>query len=382
MKIQSPSISVFRRGGANGVFYAQVNRTTPFSLSTRDAKEAEQWKQGKLAEMRRTMLGISHLYPAEVVPLTFDDAWTAYEGLRLVKNKAAKTRKGEKFAYDKFKSWCMGRGLTLFSSVTPAHIKEFRRQLQTRPNLRGGLLNSTSVNGYVRDAGVVWKYLAAEEIYDGENPFKHVAKLKVEEKEAKSRDWEEVKLVVDEARKYGKDIFLVFALGMYLGIRRSEILRARWEHIDWDADTITIHKTKPRVMTYTVNLYDEVRDALMDHRQESGYIIKPENGPCEKETSYRWEYRSQMETVFKKVNAERTDENKIASFSTHQLRHTLITRLRGIGWELKDIAAFVCQSETSVTEKYGKAGPDIRRETLVINVNTRIGIPPQSSGSA
>jgi len=371
MKIQTPSISVFRRGGPKGVFYAQVNRTTPFSLSTRDAKEAEHWKQGKLAEMRRTMLGISHHYPTQSVALNFEEAWTAYESLRSVQKKAAKTRVGERLAYNNFTAWCIGRGQTLFMSVTPGLIKEYRRHLQSRPKRSGALLDETTVNDYIRDAGVVWKYLTAEEIYDGENPFKSVPKLAVSEKPSKARDWEEVKLVVEEAKKHGKDIFLVFALGMYLGIRRSEILRARWEHIDWDADTITIYKTKPRVMTYKVNLYDEIRDALKAHQEGTGYIVKPGHSMPDEDLAYRWEYRSQMRTVFKKVNVEREADKKIASFSTNQLRHTLITRLRGIGWELKDIAAFVCQSEMSVTEKYGKAGPDIRRETLVINVNKR-----------
>ncbi len=51
MKPLTPSISVFRRGGPKGVFYAQVNRTTPFSLSTRDAKETGLWKYGKLVEI-------------------------------------------------------------------------------------------------------------------------------------------------------------------------------------------------------------------------------------------------------------------------------------------------------------------------------------------
>lgn len=369
MKTHSPSISVFRRGGPEGVYYAQVNRTTPFSLSTRDPKEAELWKEGKLAEMRRSMLGISHHYPAVAVDLTFEESWTQYESLRSVQNKAAKTRIGERYAYNMFTSWCIGRGHTLMKSVTPGLIKEYRRHLQSRPKKCGGLLDETSVNGYIRDAGVVWKYLTAEEIFNGENPFKSVPKLAVGEKMSKARDWEDVKLVVEEARKHGKDIYLVFALGMYLGIRRSEILRARWEHINWDADTITIHKTKPRVMRYTVNLYPEIREALTAYRLDTGFIVKPENIVADDQLANRWDYRCQMRTVFKKLNATREPDAQIAFFSSHKLRHTLITRLRGIGWELKDIAAFVCQSETSVTEKYGKAGPDIRRETLVIDVN-------------
>ena len=262
MKLSAPTISIFRRGGPKGVFYAQVNRTTPFSLGTRDPKEAELWKQGKLADLRRSMLGISQHYAVEVEPLTFDEAWTAYVGLRSVQKKAAPTRVGEEITYRLFTEWCRLRGLSLFESVTPALIKEYRRYLQSRPRRGGGLLDDTSVNNYVRDAGVVWKYLTAEEIYNGENPFKSVPKLAVAEKPSKARNWEEVKYVIEASSRIDRDAHLVFVLVLYLGIRRSEILRARWEHIDWDANQITIHKTKPTVMTYTVNLYPDVRDAL------------------------------------------------------------------------------------------------------------------------
>jgi integrase len=371
MKLSAPTISIFRRGGPKGVFYAQVNRTTPFSLGTRDPKEAELWKQGKLADLRRSMLGISQHYAVEVEPLTFDEAWTAYVGLRSVQKKAAPTRVGEEITYRLFTEWCRLRGLSLFESVTPALIKEYRRYLQSRPRRGGGLLDDTSVNNYVRDAGVVWKYLTAEEIYNGENPFKSVPKLAVAEKASKARNWEEVKYVIEASSRIDQDAHLVFVLGLYLGIRRSEILRARWEHIDWDANQITIHKTKPTVMTYTVNLYPDVRDALFAYRRDQGYIVKPGN-TSRLTGRYRWEYRSKMVSVFKQINKDRSDDCKIAPFSSHKLRHTLITHLRGLGWELKDIAAFVCQSETSVTEKYGKAGPDIRRETLVIDVNKRL----------
>lgn len=91
MKSLAASISVFRHGGSKGIFYAQVDRTTPFSLSTRDAKEAELWKQIKLAEMRRSMLGISHHYAIETGPLTFATAWAAYAALRVVHEKSIKT---------------------------------------------------------------------------------------------------------------------------------------------------------------------------------------------------------------------------------------------------------------------------------------------------
>ena len=82
--------------------------------------------------------------------------------------------------------------------------------------------------------------------------------------------------------------------------------------------------------------------------------------------------------MFRSLNEKRAAEGRttVEAFSPHQLRHTLITRLISLGWSLQDVAAFVDQDEVSVTAKYGQQGPDLRRESLRVNVSQ-----PKSAGA-
>lgn len=383
MAIKTPKIHVYPRADAGGTFYAKVSgknpitgkRSVPFSIGTKDPEEAELWRQKELARLRRVALGIESEFPEDTkeTTITLEEAWRLYSELAEVKRKSIHTLNLEALCFKMFREWCAARGVITIEAVTPMLIKEYRRHMQTTEKAGGGLRDSQTVNNYIRDVGVVWKYLTAEEIYNGVNPFKSVPKLKVARKEAKSRPWSEVQEVVAEAKYHGRDIALAFILGMFFGIRKLEILRARWEHIDWEAGTITFHKTKPRPMKYTVNLYPEAIEAFLPYRCTKGYIVKPENNDWPAETRYRWEFRKQWDTVFKKVNKAREEKGlpKIKPFSPHQLRHTLITHLSGNGWSLDDIAAFLCQDETDVTKVYGKKGPELRRQTLKISLKER-----------
>jgi integrase len=229
------------------------------------------------------------------------------------------------------------------------------------------------VNNYITHLSAVWYHLTGEErIYTGINPFKSIRKLKIESAPPKDRPWADVEAVVEEAALHGSNIHKAFVLTHLFGIRKVEMLRVRHSDIDWKRRTITFHKTKPRKKTYTVHMPPEAVEALMKYRQPGdAYFVKPESAAWPEDVEYRWHFRTAWQTVFRSLNAKREAASipKVEPFSPHQLRHTLITRLVSLGWPLQDVAAFVDQDEVTVTAKYGRQGPDLRRETL--RVNTR-----------
>lgn len=374
--LRAINIRIYPRGAAGGTFYAVVDDGTqcsrPFSLGTKDREEAEAWREQKLDEMRRIAKG--EMLRPKRGPIGFDDAWAEYIALPEVKQKSQRTIKHERTCWRLFSEWCRDNRVLTLEHVTTAILKEYRRYLQSREKQHSKAhLDARSVNGYIQHAGVVFTYLVDAELLEMANPFRNIKPLKQERKAAKSRQWDEIVNVVQFSRQRGRDIHLVLVLGLYLGIRRSEILRARWEHIDWKQQRMTIHKTKPRTMTYSVNLYPEIIEALLPYRQPAGYIVRPDITVWPENVRYRWEYRKVMAAMFKALNAGRAADDKIEPFTTHQLRHTLITHLRVLGWPLPDVAAFVCQDEISITAKYGEAGPEMRRQELRVTLREQVG---------
>lgn len=355
-----PHILLYPRGKAGGTYYAVVfdgqRKKGPFSIKTKDRETAYLWRDQEMARLRAP-----HVETAKPA-LTFDAAWDAYEKLPAVATKSPHTMKHERGCYRMFAAWCEAQGCTTVDAVTPAMAKEYRREMQRERNI-----SATSVNNYISNVKPVWAYLIQEEVLDCDNPFRAIQPLKVSKKAPKSRSWDDVQAILLEAEQLGTDITLFLTLGLYLGIRRLEILRARWEDIDWTGQTITIHKTKPRPMQYTVNLYPELVERLLPHRQPVGYIVAPES-PTTDALALRWNYYRPLQAVFDSLNSKRPPEERIEPFSAHQLRHTLITHLRSLGWSLGDVAAFVCQNETAITEKYGEAGPELRRASLNISL--------------
>jgi len=46
--------------------------------------------------------------------------------------------------------------------------------------------------------------------------------------------------VLEAGEKHGDNILLVFALGIYAGLRKNEIVNARWGWFEFDQNTITL----------------------------------------------------------------------------------------------------------------------------------------------
>jgi integrase len=312
----------------------------------------------------------------ESTPITFDAAWAEYIRLPNVLVKAKKTLGTEERCYHVFADWCRKEGVSTIDAVTPALITKYRRSILARPKQRcgKGTPERITANNYIRHIAVVWSHLGSEEgIYTGVNPFRSVKQLKVDrhEQESKARPWTDVQAIVAAAAAHSEDIHKVFVLAHYFGIRKLEVLRVRNSHIDWQNRRITFHKTKPRRKTYTVNIPAEALEAMLRYRKDGDdYFVKPGHRDWPEDVEYRWDFRSQWRTVFRHLNQKRKQNGleAIEEFSPHQLRHTLITYLISLGWSLQDVAAYVDQDEVSVTAKYGKKGPELRRETLQISL--------------
>ena len=119
------------------------------------------------------------------------------------------------------------------TDVTPDRIETLKRKCAQRGH------SPTTINMMIRHLSSVFSH-AVKRNDPTENPFREVRKLPVDKKPCRFLDKEQIAALLQITRRKGRDIHIVFALGIYAGLGHNEIVNARWEWLDFDHETIAV----------------------------------------------------------------------------------------------------------------------------------------------
>ena len=143
-----------------------------------------------------------------------------------------------------------------------------------------------------------------------------------------------------------------FLLLVFTGVRKSELLSARWEDFDLDGQTWRIPKTKagrPHILPLTgpvINLLSQ----LPSYGKDSWLF------PSFSRSGHREEPRRPWEQIRRRAGIE---EVRI-----HDLRRTLASWMAVQGFSLNLIGRVLNHSQVSTTQIYARLGTDPQREAL------------------
>lgn len=190
----------------------------------------------------------------------------------------------------------------------------------------------------------------------------------------KNKDYSEEYLFLSEeeikeflkfiAEKYPKLLGITF-MGIYYGLRRSEILGLKWSAINWEEETITIEHTVVRVRNVTreddtktkagyrtLNLFSAAKKCLLSIKQEQeenarffgrgyqnkdGYVFTWEDG-----RPYDPNYISRE---FKKASTAFGRPE----ITLHKLRHTCCSLLINKKWPIKQVQYWMGHDDIQTT---------------------------------
>ncbi len=197
-----------------------------------------------------------------------------------------------------------------------------------------------------------------------DNPAENVKLPKQEQKEIKYLNQDDIKKLLEEAKKSKHYTAILFAL--FTGIRRGELLALEWKHIDFKNNTITIEqaltktqanglvidspKTKNSKRTITVNeglmkelkkhswKQKEYKDKLGDayYKKHDLVFCKEDGTPL-------------CPVAFSRTFKRLTERAGIEDFSLHGLRHTAATMLLEKGIDLKTVSATLGHAHIGIT---------------------------------
>jgi integrase len=176
---------------------------------------------------------------------------------------------------------------------------------------------------------------------------------------------EQIARLLEEAKKYSADMHLVVALGVYAGLRKNEIINARWSWFTLeDGGRVHVanddHFTTKSARDRQIPLKRELREILERYRAEQpelytddAYVICPENAPKPHAKGlYRVNFSRAFKTVCKRAG--------LPGCTLHRLRHSFAAQYAQAGVSLYKIQHWLGHADPAVTQIYAHLAPQDR----------------------
>ena len=235
-------------------------------------------------------------------------------------------------------------------------------------------VSAHTANNAFRFLRIILNY-AGREGWLTQRPQGRVKLLKTVAKPATWWTPDEVRKVLDASKAdtlHPRDAVLVFAIGLYLGLRRGEMDRLRWEDLTLDGDqpvacvrSTTANPTKSGKTRY-VPICRELREILTPLRQPSGYVLRPENSAPGK-----WLYRFEFDQLFDRI----VRNAGVRRIRVHDMRHTWVSIMLAKGVSLFKVSRWLGHADIRVTQEvYAHLAPyDAEIDLLSLDTRPRQG---------
>lgn len=324
-------VSIYKRDNTYYIKFYHKGRRFRRSLGTGKKSEALRAKE----EIERELA--SGKYAIEKVDTDADIFWEEYFKWAQ-DHKRSKTVETEQLFWNQFKEFVKPSKL---GDVARHDVEKFKAKRK-----KDGL-KPISINDALRHLQAIYNYAKKLGYYSGENPFIGIARFKVEKNPPKYLSKDQIEKVLKAAEQFGRDIYLVFALGIYAGLRKQEIVNTRWEWFDFDQKLITLSSHDGFSLkdseSRTIPLHDRLAVILTPYRQDAGFVFLPE-----KDGQGKYRYRYEFKRAFNIV----LDKAELKWVTPHVLRHTFGSQLAIAGVSLYKISKWLGHSDTKTTQIY------------------------------
>ncbi|NBI07220.1 tyrosine-type recombinase/integrase [Senegalia massiliensis] len=251
------------------------------------------------------------------------------------------------------------------SQIKPMHLLDYYKFLKEKYKKKNGEpLSNNSIIKYHKLLNVIFKTAVKWEILS-KNPAENISPAKYVKPKHEFYDEEEVKLLIsclkNEPMKYKVAIMITVTAGLRLG----ELMGLKWEHIDFENNTITIEQANqylskkgtftkdpknfssnrtisvPGSITKLIKKYqiEQLENKLKcgDLWEETGFLFTQWNGKAmHPYTPSKW-----FDKFIKR--------NGLKKITFHQLRHTSATMLINSGINVRALSSRLGHSNTSTT---------------------------------
>ena len=344
----------------NGLWTARVGvngRRICRSTGTADRALAERFLERIL---RPLGLGRTRLPLAE--------AWHRYEMSPNRRDVARATMKSKRSTWMRFARWMEANHLEAgcLSEVTEEAVAEYLAELRCRHS-------ATTYNNHVCTLREMFRLLAGPDA-----AFDPWAAVRLRADDSVSRrelSLDELERLHAAAAEAGPEWRLLFATGLYTGLRLGDCCRLAWANVDLARQTIQVvpEKTRrhahgrPVTIPIHPRLLAELEALAADAKRRGQDYVNP--AVAELYLNRNWELDDRLRRIFRRANiamnvrmAGRSRRSVVASF--HSLRHTFVSLSANAGVPLAAVQAIVGHTSTAMTRHYYHENEDALRRAV------------------
>jgi len=227
------------------------------------------------------------------------------------------------------------KGFLAFANVERLHevtanlIERFRRKrLKTKA--------PKTVKNDLTTLSAFFRYCMRQGYLDT-NPMNGVTRIRrIQQKLPRFLSDQEVERVFENAKD---ELEIISGLGIYAGLRRGEMLRLRWDDIDFQHKVIYIKKAKGKKVR-SVPLNSTLAGILAKYKKTSGPLL-----------------RNMTERRLSQVYTDFLKKIDVPDASLHTLRHTFASRLAQKGVSIYKVSKWLGHSSVVVTNIYAHLSP-------------------------
>ena len=222
-------------------------------------------------------------------------------------------------------------GLLPFDQMTPRAVRRMMANRADTPDAANRLLKMIKI---------LWSFCRVEsDTFKTQNPTEGVKRFKV--KTDGFHSWTDFELrQFEERHPSGSKARLAYALALYTGQRRQDVVRAGWQHVQNNEISVVQEKTQTRLL---IRLHRALATELdQAPRENLTFLLTEYNKPFAVAGFGNW-FRT------------RCDEAELPQCSMHGLRKAAGRKLAELGLSSKSISSILGHKTLEEAEKYVRA---------------------------
>ena len=199
--------------------------------------------------------------------------------------------------------------------------------------------------GDLRHLGPVFSF-AVERGWLTQNPLSSVKKGTAPEPIIEVPTDEEIEEALARAQKADPELHGLMVTALYAGLRRSELLRLKWEHVDFERGFLHVRGQTKNYQERSIPLHQKVRGSLMSLQRRSDYVFPSPGG--------------------KQADVSKVDRlrRKHELPGWHSLRHAFATRLLQSGADLETVRVLMGHRNLQTTARYLHTVGRVKKEAI------------------
>jgi integrase len=236
-------------------------------------------------------------------------------------------------------------GTRQLDNVKGFDIEKMKLDLKKDMNARGKPYAAQTIKHQICILRRLYNLAKKWGLYDGGNPVDTVQMPKVNNRRTECLSDEELGRLIETLDAWpcvDSAAFVKFAL--YTGLRRGELFRLEWDHIDFERGWITLKNPKGGI-DQTLPISDQALDVIRVLSVESKYVFPGKAG------GMRTDFKGPWDRIRKAADLPE-------DFRLHGLRHNFASHLVSNGVDLAVVKELLTHKDMSTTQRYAHLRPD------------------------